>query len=139
MLIIQIETLHTLSIPIFASTCFSELKKSYFVSTYFFQMVSFWEFRVDKFHPHRKKNKKKTFESRDMRLIFYQDQWKDRLRWKNLLIYSKNELTNIFCAYLCVCVCVCVWVFIFRKSEFFVSLACIYFRKCRLKENFVCI
>ena len=33
-------------------------------------MASFWKIRVYKFQPRRKKNKKKTVESRDIRLMF---------------------------------------------------------------------
>ena len=34
----------------------------------------------------------------------------------------------------------CVFFFVyFVKYEFCASLACIYFRECRLKENFACI
>ena len=44
---------------------------------------------------------------------------------------KKAELTNIFCT--------CnFFVFIFMKYEFFTYLACIYFCKRRLKENFAC-
>ena len=49
---------------------FCELKKSYFASTYFWRMASFGKCRVYKFQPQRKRNKKKTVESRDVRLIF---------------------------------------------------------------------
>ena len=48
-----------------------------------------------------------------------------------LLIDSKKkaELTNIFCAHISFC----------AKYEFCAYLPCIYFRKCRLKENFAYI
>ena len=36
----------------------------------FLRMASFWKFGVYKFQPQRKKNKKKTVESRDIRLMF---------------------------------------------------------------------
>ena len=50
-----------------------------------------------------------------------------------LLIESKKaELINICCAYF-------FRVFIFAKYEFCAYMTCIYFRECRLKENFPCI
>ena len=134
--IIQIGTLHTLSVLIFAGTHFCKLKKSYFTITYFLRMASFWKCEVYKFHLHRKQNKKKTLESRDVRLIFLSrsverqagrngktvvTDWFFKKSWinqhyLNLWIFAKNA-----------------------KYEFFAYLACIYFRKCRLEENFACI
>ena len=64
------ETLHALSVLTFACIYFCELKKSYFARTYFFRMATFWKCQVYKFQPHRKQNKKKAVESRDMKLIF---------------------------------------------------------------------
>ena len=63
-------------------------------------MASFWKFRVYKFHPQRKKNKKKTVESWDMRLMFL---WRETEKQEGhderlllLMILKKTELTNIF-------------------------------------------
>ena len=59
-----------LSVPIFACIYFCELKKIVFREYLFSITASFWKFRVFKFQPQRKKNKKKTVESRDIRLMF---------------------------------------------------------------------
>ena len=74
----------TLSILIFACIYFCKQKKSYFISTCFGEwqvfensastnflwMANFWKFRVYKFELQGKKNKKKTAESKDIRLMF---------------------------------------------------------------------
>ena len=49
---------------------FCELKKIVFCKYLFLRMASFWKFRVYKFQCQRKKNKKKTIESRDIQLMF---------------------------------------------------------------------
>ena len=126
--IIQIGTLHTLSVLIFAGIHFCKLKKSYFTSTYFLRMASFWKCEVYKFQLHRKQNKKKTLESRDMRLIFLSRSM-ERQAGRNGktvvtdLFLKKAELTTNI-----------IWIY-----EFFAYLACIYFRKCRLEESLACI
>ena len=100
------------------------------------RMASFWKFWLYKFQPQGKRNKKKTVESRDFRLMFCQDQRKDRqvtMEKLLLLIDSKKSWIDQKCLYICFCE------FIFAKYEFSAYLACIYFRECLLKENFACI
>ena len=70
MVVIQIETLHTFNVLIFACIYFCELKKIVFCEYLFLRMASFWKFRVYKFQRQRKKNKKRTVESRDIQLMF---------------------------------------------------------------------
>ena len=70
MVVIQMETLHTLSVLIFVCISFCELKKIVFREYLFLQMASFWKFRDYKFQPQRKKNKKKTVESTDVWRMF---------------------------------------------------------------------
>ena len=76
--------LYTLSVLIFACIYFRELKKIVFRKYLFsrmgsfwkfreylfLRMASFWTFRVYRFQLQRKKNVKKTVESRDIRLTF---------------------------------------------------------------------
>ena len=50
------------------------------------------------------------------------------------IILKKAEWTNIFCAYFSSCM-----ILAFAKYKFCAYLECIYFRECRLKENFACI
>ena len=125
---------HTLSVLIFACIYFRELKKIVLREYLFLRLaVSFLKFRVYKFQPQRKKNK--TVESGDIWLMFLSrsTQQKDRqvtMEKLLLLILKKAELTKLFCAYFFSCK------YYFREYEFCAYLACIYFRKCRLKENF---
>ena len=79
---------------------FLRAKKIVFCEYLFLRMASFWKFRVYKFHPQRKKNKKKTVESWDMRLMFL---WRETEKQEGhderlllLMILKKTELTNIF-------------------------------------------
>ena len=82
--IIQIETLHKLSVLIFACIYFCELKKIIFPEYLFYANGKFWKFRVYKFQPHRIKDKKKTVESEDMRQISVKINGKTgRPWWKN--------------------------------------------------------
>ena len=102
----------------------------------FLQIASFWKFWAFKFHPQRKKNKKKIVKSRDIRQMFLSRSTERQTGQDgetcNWLVLKKAEWTNIFCAYF-------FRVYISAKYEFFAYLACIYFRKCRLKENFACV
>ena len=73
-------------------------KKTVFCKYLFFAIGKFLKISsLYKFQPHRKKNKKKTVESRDMQLIFNgkagRSRWKSCCYW---LILKKAELTNIF-------------------------------------------
>ena len=66
---------------IFAAIYFRERQVfERFASTYFWRMASFWKFRVYKFQVQRKKNRKKTAESRDIRLLFLPTSTE---RWEN--------------------------------------------------------
>ena len=85
---------------IFACIYFCELKKSYFASTYFCEWQVFENFEFINFTPPKKKNKKKTVESWDMRLMFL---WRETEKQEGhderlllLMILKKTELTNIF-------------------------------------------
>ena len=125
----QIETLHTLSVLIFACIYFCELKKLYFASTYFLQLASFWKFRVYiNFSPIEKRTRKIKGYAANF-------QWKGRqVTMEKLLLLIDSEKSWInqhFFAYF--------WgEFISVKYEFFASLACIYFHKRCLKEDFAC-
>ena len=100
--VIQIETLHNLSVLIFACIYFWELQKIVFCEYLFLQMASFWNFWVYKFQPQRKKNKKKTVESRDIRPFLSRSRERQVGHdGKTIVIdwfWKKAELTNIFCS-----------------------------------------
>ena len=57
-MVIQIEPLHTLSVLIFAGIYFCELKKSYFVGTYFCKWQVFENFEFIDFRPKEKRIRK---------------------------------------------------------------------------------
>ena len=69
-MVIRTETLNILSVLIFACLYVCELKKSCFVCPYFCEWLVSLKFRVYKFQPQRKKNKKKTVKSSDTWLMF---------------------------------------------------------------------
>ena len=142
--IIQVETLHTSSVLIFAGIYFCELKKIVFREYLFLRMTSFWKFRVYEL-------KKKTVESRDIPLIFCQDQRKGRqVTMEKLLLLigfeKKTELTNILCicAYFLPCICSWeVWIFciisvyLFLKMPFQRKL-CVYLILRNFVKKYTC-
>ena len=96
--IILIETLHTLSILIFACTYFCELKKSYFVSTYVCEWQAFENFEFINFRPKEKRIRKRQLNQRICERQ-YDNGKTGRSQWKNCcywLILKKTALTNIF-------------------------------------------
>ena len=123
---------HTLSVLIFACIYFRELKKIVLREYLFLRLAaSFLKFRVYKFQPQRKKIRQ--LNQGTFGFLSRSTQQKDRqvtMEKLLLLILKKAELTKLFCAYFFSCK------YYFREYEFCVYLACIYFRKCRLKENF---
>ena len=75
--VIQIETLHTLSVLIFAYIYFCELKKSYFARTYFWEWTVFENFEVINFSSKEKRIRKRQLNQEIFGLFFCQDQRKD--------------------------------------------------------------
>ena len=67
--ITQIETLHTLSVLIFACIYFCKLKKIVFPENLFLRMASFWKFAFINFNPKDKRLRKRQL-NQGMRLIF---------------------------------------------------------------------
>ena len=101
-------------------------------------MACFWKFRFYKFQPQRKKNKKKSVESRYIRLMFLSrsterqaGQYGKTCYW--LIDSKKSWINQHFLRTL-------IFVYLFlRNMNCCAYLACIYFRECLLKENFACI
>ena len=97
-------------------------------------MASFWKFWVYKFQPQRKKNKKKTVESRDIWLIFLSRSTERQARHDGKtcywLILKKAELTNIFVHVFF------FFIFIFGKYGFFRILSVYLFSQMQCKRKF---
>ena len=114
--IILIETLHILSILIFACTYFCELKKITFREYLCLQMASFWKFEFINFRPKEKRKRKRQLNQRICER--QHDNGKTgRSQWKNCcywLILKKTALTNIFCIH------VCIYIYmVFKIKKFF--------------------
>ena len=135
----------TLSVLIFACIYFHELKKSYFASTgcsewqvfenfkstYFCEWLVFENFEFINFRPKENRIRKRQLTQGTFG-CFCQDRRKVKqvTMEKLLLIHYKKSWTNQNF------LCIFFFVFIFTKYDFCAYLGWIYFRECRLKENF---
>ena len=120
-MLIQIETLHTLSVLFFASIC----RISWVLTS---ANGKFFEFL-------NSAPKKNTVEPRDIRLFLSRSTEKQaghHSYWLiiDLLLTDSKTSWIIFMH---------IFFVHFVKYEFCAYLACIYFCECRLKENFACI
>ena len=117
---------------IFRLYLFSWTKKKSVLREYLLSRIAnFWTFWVYKCQLQRKKNSKKTVESRDIRLMFL-SRWMegeachDGKTVFNDWCWKEVEFINIFCAYF-------FRIFIFAKYELYAYSECIYFCKWLLK------
>ena len=93
-------------------------------------MAIFWKFQVYKFQLQRKGHS--AYVSVKINGKTGRSRWENWFIIDLFLIGSKN-LTELV-------LCIFFFVYLFsRNMSFFAYLACIYFRECRLKENFACI
>ena len=127
MVVIQIETLHTLGVLIFTCIYFCKLKKSYFASICFCKWKVFENFKFINFSPKEKTIRKRRLNQWIFGLCFCQDQREDMqstLEKLVLLIVSKKSRINQHF----------LWIPFFMyffggKYEFCAYLACIHFRE----------
>ena len=90
-MLVQTETLHTLSILIFACIYSCELKKSYFASAYFFEWQVFQNFEFINFSPKEKRLRKRQL-NQGIFGCFCRDQRKDgQVTMEKLLLLIDSE------------------------------------------------